>query len=211
MDISDPDIIFDSNGTCNRCKAAYGFLNSEPCSLPLEEKAKRLAKIVREISEKYSNKKYDCVLGLSGGVDSTYAALKAKEAGLRPLAVHLDNGWDSELAQENIENIVKSLDLDLYTYVIDWEEFKDLQLSFLKASTPDSEIPTDHAIFAVLFDRASKNGIKHIISGTNYATESILPPAWSQGFLDWKYIKTLQKRFGKHKLKTFPRRKRCND
>jgi len=211
MDTSDPDIDFDSHGICIRCKMAMEYLSSDPVGLPIVQKSAKLNDLVGIIKERNKNRRYDCIIGLSGGVDSTYTALKVKELGLRPLAVHLDNGWNSELAQENIENIVKRLNFDLYTYVINWEEFKDLQLSFLKASTPDSEIPSDHAIFAVLFERASKNGVKYIVSGTNYATESILPAAWSQGFLDWKYISSIQKRFGKHKLKSFPKRTRFKD
>jgi hypothetical protein len=118
--------------------------------------------------------------------------------------VHLDNGWDSELAVKNIEETLKRLGIDLYTEVLDWEEFKDLQVSFLKASTPDSEIPSDHAINAILGRMAEKIGVKYIIIGTNVRTESHLPRAWSQGHSDWKYIRGLHQRFGTRPLKTFP-------
>jgi len=205
MDTTDPDIIFDDNGVCNRCKKAEKLLNLAPYSLSREEKRIELEKIVKKIKEKGKGKDYDCVIGVSGGVDSTFTAYTVAKLGLRPLAVHLDNGWDSELAVKNIENAVKKLDIDLYTYVIDWEEFKDLQMAFLKASTPDSEIPTDHAIVASMFKTARREGVKYILTGTNLSTESIFPPAWSYGSYDWKYINSVQKVFGTRKLDSFPR------
>lgn len=211
MDTSDPDIIFDSCGVCNHCKQAEDLFRKEPLSLSIEEKTQQLQEIIDEIKKKGKGKPYDCVIGLSGGVDSSYVALKVKEMGLRPLAVHLDNGWDSETSVKNIENICKILDIDLYTYVINWEEFKDLQLSFLKASTPDSEIPSDHAIFSILFKEARKNGIDYLIAGTNKTSESILPVAWSQGHADWKYIKSIQQQYGKSILRTYPHRSLLED
>jgi N-acetyl sugar amidotransferase len=204
MDTSDPDIRFDENGICNHCIKAERLLKTEPFCLPLEIKQKRFLELASEIKLKAKGKKYDCVIGVSGGGDSTYAAYLVKKAGLNPLAVHLDNGWDSKLAVTNIEKTLKKLGIDLYTYVIDWEEFRDLQLSFLKASTPDSEVPSDHAIVAILYKMASKYGINYILAGTNISTESILPASWSHGHSDWKYIHGLQKRFGTAKLKTFP-------
>lgn len=204
MDTTDPEIVFDENGICNHCTNAILNLSKPPYSLSKQEKQIALEKLIEEIKNNGKNKKYDCVVGISGGVDSSYVAYKVKELGLRPIAVHLDNGWDSELSVQNIENICKKLDIDLFTYVIDWEEFKDLQLSFLKASTPDSEIPTDHAIVAILYKIAAKYGIKYIMAGYNFSTESVMPKAWSYGHHDWKYIKSLQKIFGGKKLKSFP-------
>ncbi|NPV50427.1 MAG: N-acetyl sugar amidotransferase [Candidatus Methanofastidiosum sp.] len=204
MDTTDPEIVFDKNGVCNHCKRAELLMNMPPYSLSPDEKKKSLEKLAEEIKEKGKGKKYDCVIGLSGGTDSTYAAYIVVKLGLRPLAVHLDNGWNSELSVKNIENIVKNLGIDLYTYVIDWDEFKDLQMAFLKASTPDSEIPTDHAICSALYQVARKHNVKYILAGTNLGTESILPALWSHGHSDWKYIKNIQKRFGSKKLKTFP-------
>jgi tRNA(Ile)-lysidine synthase TilS/MesJ len=160
MDTSDPNIVFDSNGVCNHCKQAEKLLNMEPLTLSLEERTRRLERIVTVIKKRGKDKPYDCIIGLSGGVDSSYVALKVKELGLRPLAVHLDNGWNSEAAVKNIQHICAILHIDLFTYVIDWDEFKDLQLSFLKASTPDSEIPTDHAIVSILYKLARKNDVK---------------------------------------------------
>jgi hypothetical protein len=124
--------------------------------------------------------------------------------GLRPLAIHLDNGWDSELAVSNIEKVLKRLGIDLFTHVLDWEEFRDLQIAFLRASTPDGEIPTDHAIFALLWTQAASRGIKYIISGMNFATEAASVPDWSYGHSDWRYIRAVHKRFGTAKLRTYP-------
>ncbi len=204
MDTSDPDIVFDENGECNHCKRAEHLFKLSPLNLNPEERKAKLDILVKKIKSRGRKKRYDCIIGVSGGVDSSYTAYKVKELGLRPLAVHLDNGWDSELSVKNIENICKKLNIDLYTYVIVWEEFKDLQLSFLKASTPDSEIPSDHAIFSTLYKIARKHKVKYILAGNNLATESILPRSWSRGASDWKYIKNIQKKYGLHKLVSFP-------
>lgn len=200
--ISDPDIVFDENGVCN-----YYHEFKEKLKIrvpPLAEGKKELEALVAKIKAAGKGKKYDCIIGISGGVDSTYTAWLVKELGLRPLAVHLDNGWNSELAVKNIENILNKLNIDLYTEVLDWEMFKDLQLSFLKASTPDGEIPTDHAILAILYQMADKFGVKYIVSGMNFRNEGMLPPSWARGYLDWKYISSVQKKFGKQSLKSFP-------
>jgi len=153
--------------------------------------------------KKGKGKKHDCIIGVSGGVDSTYVAYKVKNLGLRPLAVHLDNGWDAELAVSNIHNVLKKLDIELYTHVLDWEEFRSLQVAFLKASTPDSEIPTDHAIGALMKGFAAKEDIP-LIWGVNFSSEAILPRVWSQGHMDWGYIKKVNSLFGTKKLKDFP-------
>lgn len=200
--VGDPDITFDENGICNYY---YEFTSKLKIRVPpTEEAPKQLEAIAEKIKQSGKGKQYDCIIGVSGGVDSTYTAWLVKQLGLRPLAVHLDNGWDSELAVKNIERILDKLDIDLYTEVLDWEMFKDLQLSFLKASTPDGEIPTDHAILAILYRIAAKYGIKYIVSGMNFRNEGMLPPSWARGYLDWKYIKAVQKQFGKQSLKSFP-------
>ena len=200
--VGDPDITFDENGVCNYY---YEFTSKLKIRVPrVEEAPKQLEAIVEKIKQSGKGKQYDCIIGVSGGVDSTYTAWLVKQLGLRPLAVHLDNGWNSELAVKNIESILDKLDIDLYTEVLDWEMFKDLQLSFLKASTPDGEIPTDHAILAVLYKIAAKYGIKYIVSGMNFRNEGMLPPSWARGYLDWKYIKGVQKKFGRQSLKNFP-------
>jgi N-acetyl sugar amidotransferase len=200
--ISDPDIVFDEDGICNYY---YEFSKKLKIRVPQPDVAqKELDRIVTSIKRAGKGKKYDCIIGVSGGVDSTYTAWLVKQLGLRPLAVHLDNGWDSELAVKNIENILNKLGIDLYTEVLDWEMFRDLQLSFLKASTPDGEIPTDHAILAVLYKIAAKFNIKYILSGMNFRSEGMLPPTWARGYLDWKYIRSVQRIFGKKGLKSFP-------
>lgn len=203
MDTTDPEIVFDGEGICNKCTKVVKTMNSFPYNLSPEEKRKMLDRLVTEIKRKGKNKKYDCIIGVSGGADSTYLAFKVKELGLRPLAVHLDNGWDSELAQKNIELTLKKLNIDLYTYVIDWKEFRDIQFSFLKSSTPDLEIPTDHAIIAILFRTAAKYNLKYILTGLNMATESVHATAWSNGIYDWKYVYNIHKLFGKIKFKTY--------
>lgn len=205
MDTSDPDISFDDKGYCNHCKQVEQRLKTEPHSLKNDEKQRLLEKLADNIKSDGSKKKYDCIIGLSGGVDSTYTAYVVKKIlGLRPLAVHFDNGWNSELANSNIENICNNLGIDLFTYVVNWDEYKDIQLSFLKASTPDSEIPTDHAIVALLHKQALRWSARYILVGHNVATESITPKSWSQGHFDWRYIRGIQKKFGSKKLKTFP-------
>ena len=202
MDTSDPDITFDEVGICNHCHNYDKQIRALPTGKVAEEK---LAELIAKIKDAGKTKEYDCIIGLSGGVDSTYVAYLVKEQlGLRPLAVHLDNGWNSELSVVNMENIVKKLNIDLYTHVIDWEEFKDIQLSFLKASTPDSEVPSDHAIFSVLRQISKKYDIKYVINGINIKTESHHALSWSQGHSDFGYIKGIQKRFGTKKIKTFP-------
>ena len=203
MDTTDPDIQFDEQGICNHCKNYETVIDSRVFTG--QEGKDKLDRMVTAMKKAGKNKSYDCLIGVSGGVDSTYTAYLVKQMGLRPLAVHFDNGWNSELAVSNIEKVLKKLDIDLYTHVVNWNEFKALQISFLKASTPDGEIPTDHAINALLFRQAAKHNIKYIISGLNFSTESIMPKAWSYGHMDWPYIKGIYKQFGKNlKLSTYP-------
>ena len=191
MDTSDFNITFDENGVCSNCRDYERALGEY--GIPPQERQRQLDELVTEIKTRGRNSEYDCIIGVSGGVDSTYVAYLVKELGLRPLAVHMDNGWDSELSVSNIEKALKKLDIDLLTKVLDWEEFKDLQLSFLKASVVDPEVPTDHAIRATLVREAAKRGIAYVISGANIATEQILPKSWSYGREDWRFIKALQK------------------
>lgn len=202
MDTTDPEIQFDEKGICNHCIQYDESVKN--LVFDGDEGKEKLEHAINKIKETGKGKEYDCIIGVSGGVDSSYVAYKVKELGLVPLAVHLDNGWDSELAVKNIELFLKKLDIDLYTHVIDWEEFKDLQLSFLYASTPDSEIPSDHAINAILHDIAHEKKIKYIIYGCNIRTESHLPKAWSQGHMDWKYIESVHQKFGHLPLTSFP-------
>jgi N-acetyl sugar amidotransferase len=169
-----------------------------------DEGRNSLRQLANRIRDDGRGRQYDSILGLSGGVDSTYVAWLAKDLGLRPLAVHFDNGWNSELAVQNIENIVGRLGFDLFTYVVDWEEFRDLQVAYLRASVVDIEVVTDHAIFATLYRLAAKNGIRHILSGTNIVTEQVLPPHWIYAKTDHVNIKAIHREFGTSPLRTYP-------
>ena len=207
MDTTDKDIVFDEEGVCNHCKSAEKALER------LQQKKKHfdMEQYVAKVKKEGKGKKYDCIIGISGGIDSCYCIYLAKKYGLRPLAVHFDNGWDAELAVSNIKKILDKFDVDLYTYVVNWQEFRDLQLAFLKASTPDSEIPTDHMIKPVLRMVAHKYHVKTVWIGYNQSSESILPESWSHGHRDWKYIKSVYKQFGTKKLLTFPYFNRMDD
>ncbi len=203
MDTSDPEIEFDENGICNRCRE-YEFYLATTVP-PLEKRDQLLKELVAQIKAEGASHDYDCVIGVSGGVDSTYVAYVVKQQlGLRPLAIHLDNGWDAELAVANIEKCLKTLNIDLYTCVLDWDEFRELQLAFLRASTPDSEAPTDHAINSILKKKANELGVRWLLMGNNIATEGIRVTAWSMGQMDWRYIKSINRMFGTRPLKTFP-------
>ena len=202
MDTTDPDISFDENGVCSHCLRYDQLIRSSAYLRKREPGA--LEWLLDEIKTRGTGRNYDCIIGVSGGVDSTYVAYLTTSLGLRPLAVHLDNGWDSELAVRNIEKTLKRLGIDLYTYVMDWEEFRALQLAFLRASTPDAEIPTDHAILAILYEVAAKQDIRYILSGHNVATESAGVGAWAQGHGDWRYIESVNRQWGTRPLKSFP-------
>ncbi|MEI8321159.1 MAG: N-acetyl sugar amidotransferase [Alphaproteobacteria bacterium] len=199
MDTTDPEIHIDSEG-CTYCKR---YKQNIPKLPKFRKNAEEILNdLVSKIKKDGINKPYDCLIGVSGGVDSSYVAYYVKEVlKLRPLALHLDNGWNDELAVHNIEKILRKLDIDLWTEVLDWNEFSSLQMSFLKASVPDCEIPTDHAIVASLYQTAKKFNIKYILVGNNLVTESIMPNTWSRGHSDWKYISSVN---GRKKLKTFP-------
>jgi N-acetyl sugar amidotransferase len=202
MDTTDPYITFDENGICNHY---YEYHNAATRYLLLEpQRTKKLNEIIETIKQAGKGKKYDCLIGLSGGVDSTYVALLCKKYDLRPLAIHLDNSWDSELAVKNIENIISICNFDLYTLVVNWEEFKDIQLSYLKASVVDIEVVSDHAIFSAMYKLADKYNIKHILSGNNYVTEFIMPKAWLYDKMDFLNLKDIHSQFGTVKLNTYP-------
>jgi len=204
MDMSDPDIQFNTFGVCNHC-LRYDDQKNKRLNVG-EDSEEVFYTLIDNIKKSGKKKKYDCVIGISGGVDSTYVAYLLVKNGIKPLAVHFDNGWNSELAVSNIEKIIDTLDIDLYSHVIDWTVFKDIQIAFLKSSTPDGEIPTDHAINAVLMDIASKYSLKYIINGMNFSTEGMAVPAWAYGHSDWTYIKTVLKKFGisKKQIKKYP-------
>lgn len=204
MDTSDPGISFDASGVCNHCRSYEVEAKPIVDRADSGQAAPELARVVAKIKAAGKGNEYDCLIGLSGGVDSSYVAAKVKELGLRPLAVHFDSGWNSELAVNNIENIVKRLDIDLYTYVCDWDEMRDLQLAFFKAGVANCDTPTDHAFLAVLYRVAAQHRIRHIVTGTNFATEAILPRAWGYSPADLTHLRAIQRRFGTRKLKTYP-------
>ena len=168
------------------------------------EGARLLEDAVAKIRRDGEGHRYDCVIGVSGGVDSTYVAYKVKQLGLRPLAVHLDNGWDSEVAVSNISAALTKLGIDLETLVIDWEEFKDIQLAFLRSGLPDCEIPSDHAIVSSVYQVARQQRVKHCVWGYNTRTEMHLPRSWSQAHFDWGFIRGVHRKFGSGRIRTFP-------
>ena len=204
LDTTAKYIVFDEQGVCDSCRT-YDRLAAKYINIDASSKKKELDFIVNKIKRRGKKNQYDCILGLSGGVDSSYLAYLAKEIGLRPLVVHFDNGWNSEMSVSNIENIVSKLEYDLNTYVIDWDEFKKLQVAYLKASVVDIEVPTDYLIFAVLNKLAAEHNIKYILSGYNYATEFGMPKGWNIfNKFDTVNLKNIYKKYGKEKLKNFP-------
>lgn len=198
MDITVPNINFDSEGICNFCHL-HDKLESR---YPLGEKGeKRLNQLINEIKRRGKNKKYDCIIGVSGGVDSTYCAYLAKKWGLRVLAVHLDNGWNSEEAAHNIKTIADKLGFNSRIEKVDWPEFKQLQIAFLKASVPDIEIPTDIGIYATLYKVAAEKNIVSIINGHSFRQEGTQPVYWT--YMDGRYIESVYKKFTGKRLKYF--------
>lgn len=202
MDTTVPDIEFYPDGRCSLCKNYDENLTKE-IHTDIEGK-NRLAKLIDKV-KKSKKKKYDCLIGISGGVDSSFVAHLVKKFNLNPLAVHLDNGWNTELAIANVEKLVKKLNIDLHTEVLNWNEFKSIQKSFLLSSISNIEIPTDHAIWATLAKIANKEGIKYIFAGNNVVTESIMPDSWLYSSKDFRLIKNIQKKYGKNSIKSYPR------
>lgn len=196
--IADPDISFDEKGV-SIYHEIYKYHESK---MNDRRKQHSFEDIVGIIKKDGKGKKYDCLLGISGGVDSTYLAYLAKEAGLRVLCLHFDNGWNSELAVKNIENIVTKCGFDLHTYVVDWPEFKDIQRSYFKADVIDIEAVTDIAIFSVLDILCKKFKIKHIIDGRNTVTECILPKAWINK--NTSNLKGIHLKYGTRPLRSYP-------
>lgn len=204
MDTSDPEIHFDSFGVCNYCRdfsSKYPDFSVDRPVFPAEQLALR----IDEIKKHGANNEYDCIVGLSGGVDSSYVAYLAKEHDLRPLFVHFDSGWNSELAVSNIESIVSKLGFDFDTYVCDWRVMKDLQLSFFRAGVANCDIPQDHAFIAGLHELAKKHGIKYLVNGHNIATEFVMPMEWGYTSHDLWHIKSIQNAFGSVSLKNYPK------
>lgn len=204
MDTTDAKIVFDDNGVCDHCNTYYTDI------LPKwhtdERGDKALKEIVKKIKKEGEGKDFDCLMGMSGGIDSSYLLyIMVKKYDLRPLVFHVDAGWNSQIAVNNIERLVDGLDLDLFTEVINWEEIKDLQLAFFKSGVPHIDTPQDHAFFATMYKFASKHDIKHILTGGNYSTECVRNP------LEWMYyqsdsiqLRDIYKKFGTGELKDYP-------
>ena len=204
MDTSDSNIIFDSSGICDHCNNFFN--NIKPNWNTGESGKKELFKIVDKIKKEGKGKDYDCLMGISGGVDSSYMAYLAKvKLGLKPLIFHIDAGWNSQQAVNNIEKITDKLGLDLHTEVINWEEMKDLQASFFKANICHIDTPQDHAFIAALYNFADKHGFKYILNGGNISSECVREPLeWHYHASDLIQIKDIHSKFGKIQLKTFP-------
>ncbi len=202
MDTSDPEISFDADGVCNHCIEFDAVTRKQ--WYPDERGQALWSGQVEQIKREGQGKPYDSILGLSGGVDSSYLALKIHEAGLRPLVVHVDAGWNSELAVANIEKIVKHCNFDLHTHVINWEDMRDLHLAYLKSGVANQDVPQDHAFFASMYHFAVNNGIRTIFSGGNTATEGVFPSSWHGSAMDAINLKAIHKRFGSRKLKSYP-------
>jgi N-acetyl sugar amidotransferase len=205
MDTSDPSIKFDSKGVCDYCNNFKKNIFPQWQTDTAGEK--KLLKIAEGIRLEGKGKDFDCIIGLSGGLDSSYCTYITKEImGLRPLLFHVDAGWNTDHAVKNIEKLVDGLGLDLYTEVINWEEMKDLQVSFLKAQIPDVDLPQDIAFFSTLYQFARKNGIKYVITGGNYSTECCKEPEeWGgYGCIDKLLITDIHSKYGEKPLKSFP-------
>lgn len=200
LDTSDPKITFDQHGVCNYC---HSYKKVESSALPPAEAEIHLKSMITKIKQSAKGE-YDCIVGMSGGVDSTYVAYLAKKYGLNPLAVHIDAGWNSEIAVKNIESATNILDIDLETIVLDWQEIRDLQRSYFLASVPDCDVPQDHAFVAGLFKLAAKYNIKYMLSGHNNVTEFILPPAWGYDSNDLSNLVDIHRKHGSLKLKSYP-------
>ena len=201
MDTTDPLITFDNDGVCNYCTYYEEYVIKLGSK---EDREINLQNLVQQLKQSGKNKQYDCIIGLSGGVDSSYLCWFAvKKLKLRPLVVHVDAGWNSELAVNNIQNIVTKLNIDLHTLVIDWNEIKDLQKAYFLSGVANLDVPQDHAFIASLYQEASKFKIKHILSGGNMQTESVLPESWGYDANDSKSLISIHKRFGSTNLKTY--------
>jgi N-acetyl sugar amidotransferase len=200
-DTTDPDIVFDENGVCNHCH----FFDTvvRPHWRPDEEGEKVLLATIKQIKEAGRGKPHDSILGLSGGVDSSYLAVKMHEYGLRPLVFHVDAGWNSEAAIHNIERVVKHCGYDLVTHVLNWKEVRDLQLAYLKAGVPNQDVVQDHGFFATMYRFAEAEGIRWVLNGGNFATESVFPLSWHHGAMDAINLRAIHRRFGTVKLRDY--------
>ena len=195
-----PAISFNDEGVCNYCHQLDDLVEQYGTGQP--EGEARLMKTVKAIKRDGKGKKYDCVIGVSGGTDSSYMVYLAKEWGLRPLAVHYDNTWNSSIATQNIHKVLKALNVDLYTWVVNNKEADDIFCAFFRAGVPEIEASTDLALSEVMYRAASENGVKYILEGHSFVTEGITPVG--KNYFDGQYIKTIHKRFGRRRMETYP-------
>jgi N-acetyl sugar amidotransferase len=202
MDTTDPQIEFDDNGRCNHCRDFEDLRGT--AWLPDADGARRLEGVVDRVKREGAGKEYDSILGMSGGVDSSFLALKAHEWGLRPLVVHIDGGWNSELAVQNIERVITHCGYDLHTHVVNWQDMRELQLSYFRAAVANQDVPQDHAFFAGLYRFAVDNDIRYVINGGNIATEGIYPVAWEGAAMDARNLKAIHAAFGTQPLVDYP-------
>lgn len=204
MDTTAEEITFDSNGVCSFCHRFDENVKPVLDRASSGEGRRLLDQIITYIKSSARGKHYDSILGISGGTDSSYLAYLASELGLQPLLVNVDTGWDTPESKSNIENLVSKLGFDLEIITVDWEEMRDLQLAFYRSSVKNCEIPQDHAFLAALYRKADQEGVHHILTGGNFATESILPRSWGYNAGDLRHLYAIHSRFGTIPLRKFP-------
>jgi len=204
MDTTDSSIVFDENDVCDHCNTFYNHTQPNWCAD--DSGFDEFNAVIKSIKLDGEGKDFDCIIGMSGGIDSSYLTYLAKEKfGLRPLVFHVDAGWNSQIAVNNIEKLIDNLGLDLYTEVIDWEEMKDLQLAYFKSGVPTIDTPQDHAFFATMYKFSEKHNVKYILTGANLSTECVRNPIeWMYYQSDSVQLRDIHKKFGKRPLVNYP-------
>ncbi|NND73426.1 MAG: N-acetyl sugar amidotransferase [Ilumatobacter sp.] len=202
MDTSDPDITFDADGVCSHCRKFDDITSKQ--WFPGEEGEQRLNTMLDQIRAAGTDHDYDVILGLSGGLDSSILAVRAKDWNLRVLAIHVDAGWNTELAVHNIQRIVEYCDFDLHTHVVDWADMRDLHLAYLRSGIANQDVPQDHVFFASLYGQAVERKIKYVLNGGNIATESVFPANWHGSAMDAWNLRDIHRKYGTTELKSYP-------
>jgi N-acetyl sugar amidotransferase len=202
MDTSASEIYFDSEGICGFCAGVNYHI--ERTWFPTSAGSNLKREFFQEIRSIGKNKKHDCLIGLSGGVDSAMVLFQAIENGLRPLVLHIDTGWNTRESVSNVERLTKNFNLDLHTIVIDWDTMRDLQIAYLESGVLNQDVPQDHALFASIYKFAIANDVTTILSGVNYSSESVEPASWGYTYIDGKQIKYIARKFGRNRLRNYP-------